>query len=162
MSIMDEETGKLLIYKQLMRDPKYKKRWSISSENEFGRLANGVGGRIKNPTNSIKFIKKNDVQNDRQKDVTYRSFVCKVRKEESEKKRTRFVVGDNCINYPGNVATPTADMFVAKLLLNSVISTRGVKFMTMDISNFYLMISLKQPEYICISINYIRKEIITE
>ena len=46
---MDEHTGRLLKYNQLMRDPKYKKNWSPSSENEFGRLANGVGGRIKTP-----------------------------------------------------------------------------------------------------------------
>ena len=58
MSVMDAETGKPLIYKQSMKDPKYKTRWSISSANEFGRLENGVGGRTKNPTNAIKFIRK--------------------------------------------------------------------------------------------------------
>ena len=56
MALMDEQTGQLLNYKQLMRDPKYKKNWSTSSANEFGILANGAGGRIKNPTNTIKFI----------------------------------------------------------------------------------------------------------
>lgn len=40
--------------------------------------------------------------------------------------------------YPGKVATPTADMLVTKILLNSGISMCGAKFMTMDISNFYL------------------------
>ena len=39
--------------------------------------------------------------------------------------RTRFTVVGNRINYPGAVATPTADMLVAKLLFNSVISTKG-------------------------------------
>ena len=76
MSVMDAEIGKLLNYKQLMRDLKYKKRWSTSPANEFGRLANGVGGLIKNLTNTIKFIKKKDVTNDRPKYVTYGSFVC--------------------------------------------------------------------------------------
>ena len=32
------------------------------------------------------------------------------------------------INYPGAVATPTAEMLVAKMLFNSVISTRGARF----------------------------------
>jgi hypothetical protein len=32
-------------------------------------------------------------------------------------------VGGNKINYPGEVATPTAKMLVAKLLFNSVVST---------------------------------------
>jgi hypothetical protein len=33
-------------------------------------------------------------------------------------------------------------MLVAKMLFNSVISTKGACFMTMDISNFYLMTPL--------------------
>jgi hypothetical protein len=48
------------------------------------------------------------------------------------------MVGGDRINYPGKVATPTAEMLVAKMLFNSVISTRGARFMTMDISNFLL------------------------
>ena len=75
MVVMDEQTGRLLNYKQLMRDPKYKKNWSTSSANEFGRLENGVGGRIKKPTNTIKFIKKKDIRSARSKDITYGSFV---------------------------------------------------------------------------------------
>ena len=63
------------------------------------------------------------------------------------KRRTKFTVGGDRINYPGEVATPTAKMLVAKTLFNSVISTRGAKFMTMDMSNFYLMTPLKRPEY---------------
>ena len=43
----------------------------------------------------------------------------------SKKNRTRFTVGGDHINYPGAVATPTADMLVTKLLFNSVISTKG-------------------------------------
>ena len=47
------------------------------------------------------------------------------------------------INHPGAVATPTADMLVAKLLFNGVISIKGARFM----SNFYLMTSLKCPKF---------------
>jgi len=78
MAVMDEETGQLLNYRQLLRSAKYKKEWSISSANEFGRLANGVGNRIKNPTNTIQFVRKKDIPQDRRKDVTYGSFVCSV------------------------------------------------------------------------------------
>ena len=52
------------------------------------------------------------------------------------------------IRYPYEVATPTAEMLAAKLLFNSVISTPGARFMTMDISIFYLMTPLLRPEYI--------------
>ena len=34
-------------YKQLISHPKYKEDWLLSSANEFGRLAQGVDGRIK-------------------------------------------------------------------------------------------------------------------
>ena len=75
MAVLDEQTGQLLNYKQLMRDPKYKKNWSTSSANEFGRLANGVEGCIKNPTNTIRFIRRKDIPGSRRKDVTYGYFV---------------------------------------------------------------------------------------
>ena len=162
MAVMDKDTGKMLNYRQLMRNEKYREVWSRSSANEFGRLANGVGGRIKNPTNTIKFIHERDVPTDRRKDVTYGSFVCSVRPEKKEQERTRFTVGGDRINYPGEVATPTADMLVAKMLMNSVVSTKGARFMTMDISNFYLMTPLKRPEFIRIKISDIPDEIIKE
>ena len=82
MAVMDAETAKLLNYRQLRRDPKYSKEWNKSSANEFGRLDNGVGGRVKG-TNTIKFIKRSDVPAGRRKDVTYGQFVCSVRPEKS-------------------------------------------------------------------------------
>ena len=54
MSVMDAETDKLLNYRQLRQNPKYKKGWDILSANKSGRLENAVGGRIKG-TNTIKF-----------------------------------------------------------------------------------------------------------
>ena len=53
-------------------------------------------------------------------------------------------------------------MLVAKILFNSVVSTRNAKLMTMNISNVYLMTPLKQPEYIHISIRDIPEEIINK
>ena len=132
MAVMDAETVKLLNHRQLRRDPKYSKEWKKSSANKFERLANGVGGKVKG-TNTIKFIKRSDMPSDRRKDVTYGQFVCSVRLEKKEQNRTRFVVGGDRINYLGEVATPTACMLVAKLIFNSVVSTKGAKFMTMDI-----------------------------
>ena len=84
LAVMDKQSGKMLNYRQLMRHPDYRKPWSLSSANEFGRLANGVGGRIKNPTNTIKFICKDKVPPDRRKDVTYGQIVCTVRPKKAE------------------------------------------------------------------------------
>ena len=133
-----------------------------NAANEFERLAIRVGGRIKNPTDTIKFINKKDIPSARRKDVTYGSFLCSVSNEKYDKNRTRFVVGGDWINYPGEVATTAADMLVAKHLFNSVVSTRNTKFITMNISNFYLMTPLKRPKYIPISIKDIPDVIINE
>jgi hypothetical protein len=161
MAVMDTETGKLMNYRQLMQSEKHKEVWSISSANEFGGLANGVGGQLKG-TNTIKFIRKHDVPHERRKDATYGQFVCSIRPEKAEQHRTRFTVGGDRVNYPGEVATPTAEMLVAKILFNSVISTLKAKFMTINISNFYLMTPLKWPEFIRMKLSNIPEEIIAE
>eukprot|EP00956_Cyclotella_meneghiniana_P014612 scaffold21966_cov36-Cyclotella_meneghiniana.AAC.2 len=139
-----------------------KKEWQVSAADEFGRLAQGVGGRIKNPTDTFTFIREEDIPRDRKKDVTYGSFTCSVRPEKADPNRTRFTAGGDKINYPGEVATPTAEMLVTKILFNSVFSTPGAKFMTMDISNFYLMTPLLRPEYIRVKLIDPPEEIIRE
>ena len=110
----------------------------------------------------MRFTHDHDVPPKCQKDVTYGSFLCTVRPEKNKPNCTRFTVGGDRINYPGEVATPTSDMLVAKILFNSFISTRGARFMTIDISNFYLMTLLKQPEYIRVKVDNLPDEIIGE
>ena len=161
LAVLDRRTGRLLKYRQLLNHPDYRHDWTRSSANEFGRLANGVGGRIKG-TNTIEFVTLHSIPRERRRDVTYGQFVCTVRPEKAEPNRTRLVVGGDRINYPGEVGTPTAEMLVAKLLFNSTISTKGARFMTMDISNFYLMTPLDRPEYIRMKMNDIPDEIIDE
>jgi hypothetical protein len=162
LAVMDHNSGKMMNYRQLRKHPKHNKAWTTSSANEFGRLASGVGGRVKG-TKTIRFIHQDDVPQKQRKDITYGSFQCNVRPEKIEEpNRTQFVAGGDRINYPGQVATPTADMLVAKILFNSVISTRGTRFTTIDISNFYLMTPLKRPEYIRVKIDDIPMEIINE
>jgi hypothetical protein len=53
-------------------------------------------------------------------------------------------------------------MLVAKMLFNSVISTKGAQFMTMDISNFYLMTPLHCAKFIQIMLSDIPDEVINE
>ena len=76
--------------------------------------------------------------------------------------RTRYSVGGNKINYPGDVGTPTAGMLLVKILFNSIISTEGATFMIADIKNFYLMTPLKRSEYIKLRLSDIPTEIVKE
>ena len=71
--------------------------------------------------------------------MTYARIVCSVRPEKADPNRVRITIGGNRINYPGDVSTPTADLLTVKLLINSIMSTKGAKFFTLDISNFYLI-----------------------
>jgi hypothetical protein len=59
-AIFDKELGELLKYRALLTHLKYCEAWTHSSANEFGRLAQGVGTRIKG-TNTIFFIAKQDI-----------------------------------------------------------------------------------------------------
>ena len=104
--VLDQETGQLLEYRQLLRHPKYKDVWNRSAADEFGRLAQGIGGRVKG-TDTIRFIHKHEVPPDRLKDVTYIKFVCQVRTEKKDLYRTPATMGGNLINYPDDVGTPT-------------------------------------------------------
>lgn len=90
---------------------------------------------------------------DSNKDVTYGL-------ETDKKNRTRFVVGEDQLNFPVDVATPTANMMVAKLLFNSVVSSKGAKFILADVGNFYLNTPLTQPEYIQFKLTDILDKII--
>jgi hypothetical protein len=96
------------------------------------------------------------------KDVTYGQFVCTVQPEKAEPNRMHFTVGGDRINYPDKVANPTAEILVAKMLFNSVISTKGARFMTMDTSNFYLMTPLHHPKFIHVKLSDIPDEVIEE
>ena len=58
--VFDFKTGELLEYRQLLHHPKYKEAWNRAGANEFGRLAQGIGGRIEG-TNTIEFIHKSDI-----------------------------------------------------------------------------------------------------
>ena len=105
------EGDKMLNYVQLIQYPVIGEQWRHSSSNGFGRLAQGICGKIKE-TDTMRFTPKQQVPEERMKDVTYGKCVCNVRPEKDGVNRTRFVVGGSRINYPGNVGTPTADMLL--------------------------------------------------
>ena len=72
------------------------------------------------------------------KDITYGRVVVNYRPEKINPYRACLTVGGKLVMYPRNCGTPTVDLSTIKLLLNSVVSTPGAKFMTIDIKDFYL------------------------
>ena len=55
---------------------------------------------------------------------------------------------------------PTADLITVKLLINSIISTPGAKFMTMDIKDFYLNTPMARHKYMRLKISDMPDDII--
>jgi hypothetical protein len=99
-------------------------------------------------TNTIIFIRKEQVPPTRAKDVTYGLITCLVQPKKLEKpNRTRLVAGGDRVHYPGNAGTSTANLLTVKILINSIISTAGAKFMTIDIKDFYLNTPMARYKY---------------
>ena len=134
-AVWDPQSQKMLEYKDLIRkDAQTKLIWEKSYANELGRLSQGV--RDIEGSNCIRFISKHEVPNNRQ--VTYGRHVVDYRPTKSDPNRSRLTIGGNLLTYDGNLYTETTDIITTKMLLNSVLSTPGAKFMTVDIKNFYL------------------------
>jgi hypothetical protein len=141
------ENGELLEYRHLIANPKTRATWSHSYGNELGRLAQGMPGRATG-TDTIFFIPQHMVPKERTRDVTYGLITCLIRPEKiDEPNRTRLVAGGDRVHYPFDAGTPIADLLTVKLLINSVISTPGARFFTMDIKNFYLNTPMVRYEY---------------
>ena len=58
------------------------------------------------------------------------------------------MVGGDKLPYASDSAAPAVNLIESKILFNSVISTPGAKFMTIDISKFFLSSHMQHPEYI--------------
>ena len=70
------------------------------------------------------------------------------------------VVGGNKVHFPGDTGTPTAEMLLVKIMLNSVVSMPGARFMSINIKNFYLATPMKRYEYIKLKLNTLPDAII--
>ena len=91
---------------------------------------------------------------DRRGDTTYYNPQTKEKRDEHTNVKTyrvRGAAGGDRINYPGAVAARCADLELVKLLINLTISEPNRKWMTMDISDFYLHSTLERPEWIRIT-----------
>ena len=128
--------------------------WAIEEAVEIRRLM---------ATETIQPIHAHEQPMDRRGDTTYYNpQVSEKIKEGKIKIRVRGTIGGDKLKYPGAVAARTADMEVVKILLNSVVSTTDAKWMTADITDFYLGTPLKRKEYLRIPKKLIPDECMEE
>jgi hypothetical protein len=141
-AVIFPETGKSLKHQGLITKLRYKIKWMRSTANEINRLYN---------TNTIQFIRRLNIPKGRK--MKYGSFVVDIKDHKEEKERTRLTVGGDHIEYPGDKSTRAAGLTTSKILINSVISTLGAKFLVIDIKNFYLSTPLGRFAYMVINLS---------
>jgi hypothetical protein len=164
-AVIDEDTGKSMEYRDLLKDPRHREDWSRAAANKFWRLLNGVGKNKDGTqqvvgTNTCHWIKRSQVP--RGKKVTYAWTVVAIRTEKAEQKRLRITAGGDRLDYPDETSTDTASLDTTKILINSVLSTPGARMGAIDISNFYIHNNLKEYQYTRFYISMIPQEIMDE
>ena len=124
--------------------------WKRATTMEFGRLTQGMPGLVEG-TNTMFFIPHSAKPADRK--ATYSRFVCDYNPAKAEPFRVRITAGGDQVEYPGEVSTPTVDISTVKCQFNSVLSTRDARYMTFDVSNFYLNTEMDIFEYMRIPVS---------
>jgi hypothetical protein len=159
LSVVDPTTGAVLEYPALLRGADASK-WEHGTSLEIGRLAQGCLPHTASGSDTMHFIKHTDKPSHRI--ATYLRIVAALKPNKADMYRIRFKAGGNKIIYLGKVSTPTADLPIVKLHLNSVISTPGAKYMSIDIKNFYLDTPMEQYEYMWIPVKHIPADIMAQ
>lgn len=153
---INPDTGKLSEYSTLLKSSDGK-HWEESCCEEVGRLAQGYPPSIPQGTNTMHFIRFDQIPAGRK--ATYLRLVVSDRPMKANPRRVRFTVGGDRVDYPGEVSTKTADLTTAKILFNHVLSTPNAKFMGIDIKDFYLNNPMDRYEYMRVPINQIPPKI---
>ena len=155
--IYDTKGRKMKILDLLQGDDRV--RWNKSMSNELGRLAQGNIHGVKY-SDTMRFIHKDKVPPN--KKVTYANFRADYRPLKPEPYRIRCVVGGDKLEYESDTASPTTDLLETKLLINSTISDarKGARFCSVDLRDFFLSSTMKEPEYMKLHLKYIPQDII--
>ena len=126
---------------------------------EIGRLAQGSIA-VKAGTNTMHFVHAHDKPRGRK--TTYLNIVANLHLQKEDPYHNRFTVGGDRLDYPGPTDTETAKIQTANLLFNITISTKGGRFMCIDIKAFNLGTPMNWYEYIWIKMSDIPQDIIDQ
>ena len=122
-------------YKCLINDPFTAKVWQTAFGKDVGDMAQGDLKTSQKGTNSVFVMTHKDI------DVamvaghkwTYVQIVVGHPPQKEVPNQIRIAVGGNLITYKGSTSTLTANLKPSKLLRNSVLSTKGARFMCLEI-----------------------------
>jgi hypothetical protein len=156
-AVLNTNTGALMEMHHLLVNPKYKELWGKFYTFELVCLAQGIPG-ISKDTNTIDFITQDDVPIDQCKDVTYGRVCVNYSPEKANPNCTCLTIGGNRITYPRDWGTPTVDMVTVKIHLNSVVSTKGARYCTIDLKDSYLNTPMARQEFMHMKLSELPKE----
>ena len=133
--VINPDNGVSLEYRHLIQGPD-KDILVKSLANYFGRLEQGVKVRIPTGNSKIFFIHPSEIPS--HKKVTYSRLVVDIRPLKEEKYHVRITFGGDKLDFCGDASSVAASLATVKLLLNSVVSSKGAKFTTADIKDFFM------------------------
>ena len=111
-----------------------------------------------NSTNIIFFI--NLSQMPKNKNVPYVYLISSIRPLKTEKHYIHVTIGSDHLQYKGITSTTPAALATVKTHLNSTISTNNIKYLTLDIKNYYYSTPMDDYKYAQIPLPLIRSKIV--
>jgi len=149
-------------YTKLANDPVTAPTWCTAMCKELDRLSQDWKGT--KGTNTIVFLTHEEIRAiPKDKTITYPRVVVDHRSQKLDPNRVRITAGGNLIIYPDELITRAADLIIAKVKCNSVISTPGARYACLDIDDMYLAMNpMDRPEYMKIPVKMIPKEFMDE
>ena len=147
--VIHPSTGEVITqYKKLAKDPTLRDVWTTAFGKEFGNLAQGDARTGTKGTDAIFVMDPKEIHKiPHDRTITYAKIVVAYRPQKDDPNRVRITAGGNLLTYPGELSTRVADLTTTKLLWNSVLSTKGARFMGIDIKNFYLGTPMDRYQY---------------
>ncbi len=131
-----------------MHNPTTRDTWQTAFGKDFGGMAQGDNKTGQQGTDSIFVMTHDNIRHiPTNRTIRYARVVVDLRPQKTDSYWVWITAGGNLINYPGELTMKTADLTTSKLMWNSDLSTKGAKYMCLDIKNFYLTAPLDCFEY---------------
>jgi hypothetical protein len=143
-------TGKTISsYRKLMQDPVTAEVWQTAFGKDFGGMAQGNNKMGQKGTNAMFVMTHDEIAHAYQENkfFTFANPVMEYCPQKDDPNQIRIKAMGNLITYNGDLSVRTADINMAKLHWNSVMSTPDAKYMCLDIKKIYHTAALEYYKY---------------
>ncbi len=125
-------------YKKLMNDPAMAETGQTAFGKDFGGMLQGNNKMGQKGTNAMFVMSHDEIQHvlNTGRKFTHGNPVIDYQPQKEDPHRIQITVGGNLITYPSSPSIRTVDLDTAKLHWNSVMSTKGAKYMCLDVKFF--------------------------